>query len=85
MSDISPASGAVPDIEAGRRHLGMSPQDVWVGYFAVGGNGSQAEVREWLSSAVRLPAREHDLLAQALNDRFTEIGLNHPLRYSDAL
>ncbi len=79
------ASGIIAGIESGRRHLGMSTRDVWIGYFAVGGNGSQADVRGWLSSAVGLPAREHDMLAQAVNDRFTEIGLNHPVRYSDGL
>ena len=59
----------------------MSPTDVWVEYFAVGGNGSQEDVSSWLSSAARLPVREHDLLAQALNDRFIEIGLDHPIGY----
>ena len=85
MADQGEPLAVANDIEAGRRRLGMSARDVWVDYFAVGGNGSLAEVRGWLSSAVRVPAREHDLLAQALNDRFTDIGLNHPLRYSDAV
>ena len=85
MSEATPGFGEITDIDAGRRRLGMTLRDVWVGYFAVGGNGTQAQVGGWLSSAGRMPARERDLLAQALNDRFTDIGLNHPVRYSDGL
>jgi hypothetical protein len=70
-------------MEAARRQLGMSTMDVWVGYFAVGGNGALPDVGDWLSSTVRPPARDHDMLAQALNDRFTEAGFDHPVRYSD--
>ncbi|MFN2506024.1 MAG: hypothetical protein ABR540_17680 [Acidimicrobiales bacterium] len=77
--------GMSGEIDSGRRQLGMSVRDVWVGYFSVGGNGSMLEVERWLSGASDIPAREHDMLAQAVNDRFTDHGLNHPVRYSDAL
>lgn len=63
----------------------MSANDVGVEYFAVGDNGTPAEVRDRLSSTVRLPAREHDLLAQVLNDRYTDVGLNHSVQYSDTV
>jgi len=72
------------DVDAGRRQLDMSYHDVWVGYFAVGGNGSLADVRSWLSGETFLSPRDHDLLAQAINDAFTDAGLNHPLGYSTA-
>jgi len=72
------------DVDAGRRRLDMSYHDVWVGYFAVGGNGSLADVRAWLSGDMRLPAHDHDLLVQAINDAFTDVGLDHPLGYSTA-
>lgn len=83
MSDSSSAFAAVTEIDAGRRELRMSAIDLWIDYFGVGGNGSQTDVGRWLSSAARLPVRDHDLLAQALNDRFTDVGLNHPIGYSD--
>jgi hypothetical protein len=75
--------GRIGDIDAGRIELGMSARDLWVGYFAMGGNGTQADVDGWLSGAMPLPAREHNLLAQTLNERFTDIGQNHPVAYSD--
>ena len=66
----------------GRRRLGITVLELWIGYFSVGGNGSVADVRGWLSGAGALPAQDHDMLAQALNDRFTEVGLDHPVGYS---
>lgn len=81
----SAAAGGIADIVAGRVDLGISARDLWVGYFSLGGNGTQAEVDDWLSGAVPLPAREHNLLAQTLNDRYTDIGRNHPVPYSDGL
>ena len=60
----------------------MSAHDVWLKYFAVGGNGSLDDVERWLDSGDS-PGREHNLLAQALNDVFTERGLDHPVAYRD--
>lgn len=60
----------------------MSYHDVWVGYFSVGGNGTLADVRSWLSGEILVPTRDHDLLAQAMNDAFTDAGLGHPIAYS---
>lgn len=71
------------DIEAGRRRLDISAHDVWVGYFAVGGNGSEAEVGRWLAGESEVPWRDLDMIAQALNDVFTERGVNnHPVAYT---
>jgi len=56
------------DIESSRRQLGISEHDVWVGYFAVGGNGSLADVRAWLGGQALLPPRDRAMLAQALDD-----------------
>jgi hypothetical protein len=68
-------------IAHGRRLLGMSTLALWVGYFGVGGNGSLADVEGWLAGAELPSDRDHDYLAQALNDVFTERGLDHPVGY----
>lgn len=72
------------ELEAGRLRLGLTLYQLWLAYFAVGGNGTPGEVRAWLADAPVAPAHDHDLLAQALNDGFLEIGLDHPVRYSEA-
>jgi hypothetical protein len=83
MSPGAPPFARPGTIEAGRQRLGMSLHQLWVGYFAVGGNAPLAQVDEWLSGASSPSPGDHDLLAQALNDEFLERGLNHPIPYSD--
>ena len=70
------------EILDGRRRLGMSHLALWIGYFAVGGNGSLADVTGWLSRTAQLSVRDYDLLVQAMNDQFVIQGLDHPVRYS---
>ena len=65
-----------------RRRLGLSALKLWMGYFAVGGNGSLTDVTDWLSGASELSVRDYDLLAQAMNDEFVVLGLDHPVPYS---
>lgn len=79
-----PDSPPVGPLESGRRRLGITLSELWVGYFAVGGNATVAEVDEWLAGESTPSPGDHDLVAQALNDRFLERGLNHPIAYSDA-
>ena len=68
----------------GRRRLRLSALTLWMGYFEVGGNGSLTDVTRWLSGAARPSVQDYDLLAQAVNDRFTGLGLDHPVAYSSA-
>lgn len=82
MSGLEPFR-STGDIGEARQRLGVSTQEVWIGYFAVGGNGSLDDVERWLSNAGNVPLREHNLLAQALNDRFTARGLDHPVAYRE--
>ena len=76
----------VPDvlavIDQARQRLGMSIHDLWLNYFAVGGNGSLDDVQTWLAEG-DVPGREHNLMAQALNDVYTDRGLDHPIAYRD--
>ena len=61
----------------------MTPQEVWLGYVGVGGDRTLAVVRTWLTGAAEIPDRDYDFLAQALNDRFTDRGVNHPVAYRE--
>ena len=71
-------------LEVARSALGLSTERLWIGYFALGGNGSQAEVAEWVSGIPAPNRLEYDLLAQAVNDEAVSRGLRQPLRYEDA-
>ena len=70
-------------LDQARATLGMSAHDLWLHYFAVGGNGSLGDVERWLADGDGTPGREHNLMAQALNDEFIGKGLNHPVLYRD--
>ncbi|MGI9032079.1 MAG: hypothetical protein ACR2HY_00015 [Acidimicrobiales bacterium] len=78
------ASERATGLDAARKRLGLSARDVWVGYFAVGGNCSLADVTGWLSGRGGISWRDHNLMAQSLNDAFCERGLNHPVGYLEA-
>ena len=49
-------------------------------YFAVGGNGTVADVGAWLRGEAPLRRHDHNYLAAGLNDLFVERGLGHPVR-----
>lgn len=74
-------AGSIIGIAEGGRRLGLSALALWIGYYALGGNGTPADVEGWLSGAATPTEADHDLLAQALNDKFMEWGMNHPVRY----
>ena len=61
-------------LAAGIGATGMSPEDLWVGYLAVGGSQLPAYVDEVLTGRRPLVPDQYDLLAQAVNDRSVHLG-----------
>lgn len=51
----------------------LTVPDLWLRYFALGGDASELEVDAYLNDAIALPALEHDVLAHAINERLDEI------------
>jgi hypothetical protein len=47
--------------------------ELWLRYFALGGEASELEVDAYLNGAMTLPAFQHDMLAHAINERLDEI------------
>ncbi|MDQ3107328.1 MAG: hypothetical protein M3Q68_05930 [Actinomycetota bacterium] len=68
-------------LEAARGELGLSIPDLWLRYFALGGMSTALEVEAILYTALVAPDHDRDLLAVALNERFTELGGDHPVAY----
>lgn len=70
-------------LERARKGLGLSVSDLWWRYFAIGGMSTELEIEAIMYRAL-VPSRpDCDLLAVALNERFSELGGDHPLPYSD--
>jgi hypothetical protein len=52
---------------------GLTVAELWLRYFAIGGDASELEVDAYLNGAIALPAVQHDMLALAINERLDEI------------
>lgn len=75
---------AIP-VEAARSMLDVSLDQLWIDYFALGGTLSRARIQAFLTGERPLRDHDHDLLVQALNERFIDRGEDHPLGYADEL
>jgi hypothetical protein len=70
------------ELERARIELGLSNDELWFRYFALGGMGTAIEVDAYLHDALAPTSHDRDLLAAALNERFAELGGDHPVPYS---
>ncbi|MBV9820395.1 MAG: hypothetical protein JOZ07_18860 [Solirubrobacterales bacterium] len=65
--------------------LELSLDELWVDYFTLGGSLLPAEIQAFLAGEHPLGDHDHDLLVQALNERFLDHDGDHPLDYADEL
>lgn len=70
-------------LERGRRDTGLSVADLWMRYFTLGGMRTALEVEAILFGALVGTDHDRDVLAVALNERFAELGGDHPIPYTD--
>ncbi len=70
-------------LDQARRDAGLSHGELWLRYFELGGMSTALQVEAFLYGALRPTASDHDVLAHALNERFVELGGNHPVPYSE--
>lgn len=70
-------------LERARVDLGLSHSELWFRYFALGGMSTALEVEAYLYDALAPSEHDRDLIAVALNERYSELGGDHPIPYSD--
>jgi hypothetical protein len=70
-------------LEQARQEVGLSVSELWVRYFALGGMAAPLDMEAVLFGALVASPQDRDLLAVALNERFSERGDDHPIPYSD--
>lgn len=68
-----------------RRDAGLSHDDLWLRYFELGGMSSAFQLEACLHGALQLSPQEHDVIVHAINERFVELGGNHPIPYAHDL
>jgi hypothetical protein len=64
-----------------RQEAGLSHAELWLRYFELGGMSNGFELETFLYGLVVPTAHDHDVIAHALNERFVELGGNHPVAY----
>lgn len=72
---------ALDVLEVARRDLGFPLAELWCCYFALGGMYTALEMDAVLSGALVMETIERDRVAVALNERYAELGRDHPVPY----
>jgi len=66
-----------------RRDADLSYAELWLRYFELGGMATALELEAVLYGALQPSGHEREVIAHALNERFVELGGNHPVPYAD--
>jgi hypothetical protein len=69
-------------IETGRTRADLTPEELWLRYFSLGGVADVLQVEAYLAGILTLPRHEYDILAIAVNERLDELGIDGRLRYT---
>lgn len=70
-------------LDVARQAADLTQHELWVRYFGLGGMTPDLELEAVCHGAMTATAPDHDRIAHALNERFTELGRNHPVPYSE--
>ena len=70
-------------LERARVDVGLSHSELWFRYFELGGMSTPIELEAYLYDALTPTDHDRDLVAVALNERYAELGGDHPIPYSD--
>jgi hypothetical protein len=68
-------------LDAFRRLAELTHPELWMRYFELGGMSTGIELEAFLYGALQPTTHDHDVIAHALNERFVELGGNHPVPY----
>ncbi|WP_447002734.1 PP2C family protein-serine/threonine phosphatase [Saccharothrix isguenensis] len=69
-------------IASALRHAGLTIEELWLRYFALGGNAGLVEIDAYVHGLGELPPLQPDVLAHAVNERLDELTPPHRAEYS---
>lgn len=69
-------------LDQARRGAGLSYWELWLRYFALGGMNNALQVEAFCYGALRPTDHDYDVIAHAINERFSELGGDHPVAYA---
>lgn len=70
-------------LDRARQDAQLSHGELWLRYFELGGMSTNFELEAFLYGALEPSPHDHDVIAHALNERFVEMGGNHPVPYAE--
>lgn len=70
-------------LQRARHEVGLTIAELWLRYFTLGGMNSPIELDAILHGALSPSDFDYDIVAHAINERFLELGGDHPVPYSD--
>ena len=70
------------ELEVVRRRVGVALNDLWVDYLGLGGVETPRTVEAYLRGEDSLDEGQHDVLAQAINERAIDKGMHYPAPYA---
>lgn len=76
------ADGPPDSLNRSRKQAGLTHEELWLRYFGLGGFQPMLELEAVLHGALVPSDHDHDVLVHALNERFSELGGDHPVPYA---
>ncbi len=64
---------------------GLSYDEIWQQQAVFGGTAGPLEIEAYVLGLLRPDPHQHNLIAQAINERFIEQGGDHPVSYADSV
>jgi hypothetical protein len=68
-------------LDVHRRNAELTRSELFMRYFELGGMSTAFQLEAFLHGALEPSPHDHDVIAHALNERFVELGGNHPVPY----
>jgi hypothetical protein len=62
---------------------GLTLNELWLRYLSVGGTAGPARVAAYARGRLRPDSHQHNMIAQAINEHFTDLGEDRPVSYQD--
>jgi hypothetical protein len=76
---------AIDELDSFRQQAGLSHGELWLRYFELGGMSTGFELEAFLYGMLLPSTHDRDVIVHAINERFVELGRNHPVAYSKDL
>jgi hypothetical protein len=70
-------------LEAARQQAGLSVAELWVACYSLGSTATEGELAGFLDGSRVPTSAEYNVVAQAINERFSDIGQDHPVPYAE--